>query len=157
MAEKYDKFLELRHGEHSAHICRRVDRGEHEMNNFVLDASFEDINLLTRALAKVVDDPTKLEMQGEITEEDKERSLQLGESLVELLTRCYQSQHNHVWHSFTGGGAIASKTTDTAAALIATAFLAEAGDGMVPGPGDEDEDDDDGLSLSPGIRIIDTP
>ncbi len=156
---EYDKFIEMHHGQHSAHIVRRADRGEDEMSSFVVDMPTEDVNLLAFGLAKIVNDPKKLELLVEdVSDEEKERACELAMALIELLTRRYESRHNHVWHCIISDPETNNSTTDTGAVLIATAYAGECADGAISEDGDDPPNEPSAPRpmLPPGTIIIDT-
>lgn len=157
--KEYDKFIRTSHGQHEAHVCRRADRGEDEMRTFVLDVPCEDINVLMYALAKIVNDPEKLSIVGEPSEDDLKRAEELALSMHELLSYCYERRHRHAWHTLIGLAGLNNATTDTAAALILNIYGSEAVDGEIENDGDEpiDEPHARGPLLQEGTMLIDMP
>lgn len=152
------KFLEISHGSHHVAISRKPDDGG--QHTFVLEVSLDDLNALSIALARLVDDPTKLAIEGELPSDHKERALQLGIATHEMAQRLILSRHDRPWHRIIPDSGLVNEVTDTEGALIAMAYAADTSNSFI----DDDEDDRGepppkenapGPMLPPGTVIID--
>lgn len=148
----YDRFIELGQGEHHCSIVRRSDRGDDPGSTFVVDAPQEDINVLMTGLAMIVDDPEKLKIRSEASDDAKKRAHDLALSLFELLNRRYRRQHDHTWHCL-GVSEIPEGCSDPAAVLVADAFQNECAGAIEV---DDEETQTKMTVRGGGFTIIDT-
>lgn len=145
------KFIELAHRQHSVFVARKDDPGN---DTFVLELSADELNALSIGLAKLVDDPSKLQIQSEPTQKHKDLALELGLTSFEMLQRRFMGQHDHCWHCIRSDydeqlKAI-NQVTDTHGALILEAYITDVSGSVIDPDGEPPK-------FPPGTTIIDTP